>query len=279
MESGKIKLSLAVVLFVIALIVITVLGIMVFTLNQKNKENENKISQLQNTFEGTNTTAKNEIKNNTNTVKTNKKEYVIDTSDEKTEYKEYDSEVEGIEGIYLTEVIDNDDDTYTLRGAEITFYSFDEDLLKQYKEEGFMTLDGIKYNLDEVDGGRDGVLFWLTEEGKDDSLYEIIQKEENLYGLERMAQITDVYQFTENLVEITVDKDTFVTSDFDDDFIPHDPFTVENQLSTYKSKTLKLTKDDILERTINSDDMGNCYKIIFDKNGKVNNLDIITLGI
>lgn len=279
MESGKIKLSLAVVLFVIALIVITVLGIMVFTLNQKNKENENKISQLQNTFEGTNTTAKNEIKNNTNTVKTNKKEYVIDTSDEKTEYKEYDSEVEGIEGIYLTEVIDNDDGTYTLRGAEITFYSFDEDLLKQYKEEGFMTLDGIKYNLDEVDGGRDGVLFWLTEEGKDDSLYEIIQKEENLYGLERMAQITDVYQFTENLVEITVDKDTFVTSDFDDDFIPHDPFTVENQLSTYKSKTLKLTKDDILERTINSDDMGNCYKIIFDKNGKVNNLDIITLGI
>lgn len=283
METKKIKISLITVLFIIAIVIIAALVFMVFGLSQKNKENENKISQMQNnnaTIQNTTHTNKNNNTNTTtNTITQKDKEYIIDTTDKNAKYEEYNSEIDEIEGIYLTEAIENNDGTYTLRGVEISYYTFDEDLLDQYKEDGYITLNGIKYILEGVAGGREEVLFRLTEEGKDESLYEIIQEGENLYKLERMAQLTDVYQFTENLVEITIDSNTNIYNDLEEEIIPHDPITVENQLSDYKSKTLKLTKEDILERVINSDDMGSCFKIIFDQNGKVNNLETITLGM
>ena len=210
MELGKIRLSLVFVLFIIALIAITIMSVMIITHNQTNKENET--AKMQNNTTINSNVTSNKIQNTSNnTVVEKNNKYVIDTTKNNIQYEKYIT-TNGIDGMYVTEVIDNKNDTYTLKGIKISKFFLNklEDLLKEDKVE----LRGKEYRFKETESEESPYVLEPVKEEKGDYNYYINKVEENLYELNRAVQLQTVYVYIEEAyTQITVKKDMLIEDD------------------------------------------------------------------
>lgn len=265
MESGKIKISLIVFLFIIAIVIITVLGLMVVSFNKKNESNIAQQQKISNSVQ--NNTTKNEINNTTNSIVTKDKEYLIDTTLKNKKYEKYIT-TNGIEGMYITEAIKNTDETYTLKGIMFTKFRIDsyelEDLLKEEK----VKLNGKEYTFKENDDDERPYVLEPVKNEKGAYDYYINKIEDNIYEINRAVQLGTIYIYIEDgYSQITVEKDMLI----EDEYSGESNTTVEEQFNNLTKEDIQLTEEEIYEdnsfdtnRTFQfeTDEEGNCKKII-----------------
>ena len=151
-EKQPIKLSILTVLLIIAIIVIAIMGYFIYNLSTQNKSSEDevkslndKISKLENSIENqeekintisntiiSNTENKNIVDNQTNTVKNSSDNNSSKTdSSSKSKYSKITKELEGDDLFLLTNAINNNDGTYTLKG-KITEIDTSKEQLTEY---------------------------------------------------------------------------------------------------------------------------------------------------
>ena len=266
MELGKIKLSLVFVLFIIALIAITIMSVMIITHNQTNKENET--AKMQNNTTINNNVTSNKIQNTSNNTAVEKNnKYVIDTTKNNIQYEKYIT-TNGIDGMYVTEVIDNKNDTYTLKGIKISKFRMDLDKLEDLLKEDKVELRGKEYRFKETESEESPYVLEPVKEEKGDYNYYINKVEENVYELNRAVQLQTVYVYIEEAyTQITVKKDMLI----EDEYSGESNVTVEEQFKNLQKEDLQLTKEELEDdkaldtsRTFQfeTDEEGNCLKII-----------------
>ena len=128
-------------------------------------------------------------------------------------YKEITEPLDDIDVLYVTKMIDNNDETYTLRGVLYTQYTVSNEELNKLVKRGAMDIEGIVYDIKEESNNEYG----LYSKDVDYPVYKFKQKDSNNYYLEAQAQIMDVWKLTEDYREITISKDTKCEMVFDEE--------------------------------------------------------------
>lgn len=227
-EEIKVKLSTVIYIFIIVALIIA-LGITYYFgfVNDKNAHIEGETV--------TNTTENTDIgnKENDNKVEENKVNNTIEKQDNK--YKEITKKLDGIDGLYVTEVIKNKNKTYTLKGVLYSQYKISHKELRKILNKGKMSINSKEYIIKEADNDDSFEYKLIEKDDKDESaIYEIYELNDNEYFLQCNMNITDVWELTEEYRQITipVDKSCKVVYNYGSE--APDELTVEEAFGDYK---------------------------------------------
>lgn len=244
--------SFSTVLVVILIIVMVVMGYMIYQMNFEMKQLTEKV-KAKDTVANINDAAidTNDADTDTNDVVADVKETVEKTSDSK--YSEITKELEGIDVLFVTDAIENSDETYTLKGVIYTQYTISYEELSDILEKGSMTIGNKEYTIKNSDNANEYDLF---EKNKEFALYKLKMINSNEYCLETQAQVSDNWKLTEEYRQITVPSDMLCTEAAGDT-------TVEEVFKNYKKVTPTETK--IIP------DGRNTFRFVFE-NGEIKNI-------
>lgn len=217
-EKQPIKIRLSTALFIIALIVIAVMGYYIYTLKnnttegkinnvQSSKEDElqNKIEELEEKLNDTtieqNTTDKEFDKvEESNTIKNASVTANVSKDDKYTEIK---SNLGENELFYITEAIKNSNNTYTLKGVLYDEYTLTKSELDKCVKSGKITICGEKYNIKPKSKNE----YSITIDNKRNEEYLSVKKRnDDTYYLESGTEFSTVYKLTNTYKQITVES-------------------------------------------------------------------------
>lgn len=188
------------VLVILAMIIIIVImGYFIYNLYIEKKKTKEEIDNLKNqviSLEDKNNEKQEENGNNDN-----------------NKYTEINSELNGIDVLYVTNVV-KDDDIYNLQGVLYTQYTLSNSELQDVISKGSMKINDKNYIIKNSSNSKEYDLYDSVQNEID---YKIKQLDENTYYLEAQAQISDVWKLTNEYREIKVSKDTKCSMLFDYD--------------------------------------------------------------
>ena len=133
-KKGSIKVSLSTVFLILAIIVIAIMGYFIYSLSEKNKSSEEEVTSLNLKVSNLESTVKNyeekidNISNTLNLANTAVNNSKINTSTNSSsatessdsKYSEITNELENDDLLQVSDTINNNDGTYTLKGKIIT---------------------------------------------------------------------------------------------------------------------------------------------------------------
>lgn len=181
------------------IIIIVIMGYFIYNLYIEKKKTKEEIDNLKNqviSLEDKNNEKQEENGNNDN-----------------NKYTEINSELNGIDVLYVTNVV-KDDDIYNLQGVLYTQYTLSNSELQDVISKGSMKINDKNYIIKNSSNSKEYDLYDSVQNEID---YKIKQLDENTYYLEAQAQISDVWKLTNEYREIKVSKDTKCSMLFDYD--------------------------------------------------------------
>lgn len=174
-----------------------------------------------------------------------------------SKYTEITKELEGMDVLFVTEAIENSNNTYTLKGVIYTQYTISSVELNNILEKGSMTIEGEEYTIKNSDNTGEYDLF---VENSDYALYKLKMLNNNEYYLEAQAQIADVWKLTNEYKEITVSNDTkcSLISDYEEEYN-----TVEKVFNNFeKMEPIETTNPNTNKSFIFQFENGECVEVI-----------------
>lgn len=129
---------------------------------------------------------------------------------EKLVYNEITKELNGIDRLYVTEVIDNKNDTYTLKGRICTQYTLNQEQLDKIVKEKQIMIDYETYNVKKATEDNHLYELYSQKAKNNDYTYYIMKKDSDTYYIENNTENPNVYKSTSQFGKITVDKSVMV---------------------------------------------------------------------
>ena len=201
----KVRLSTVVYLFIIVVLVVA-LGVVYYLGFVKNDNSNNMIANGE-------VVEKNNISVNEEKTETNNKiENTLTENSSDSKYSEITKELDGIDVLYVTDAIENSNNTYILKGVIYTQYTISHKELSDILDKGSMTIEGKAYTIKNSDNAGEYDLF---EKDNEYALYKLKMINSNKYYLETQAQVSDNWMLTNEYKEITVSKDTKCSMAYD----------------------------------------------------------------
>lgn len=244
-EKKSLKMSLSNVLLFISIIVILIMGYFIYKIYNEKTIATTEIDNLNNKISSLESIIVNKLQEtNINT----------ETSDNK--YTKITDDLEGIDVLYVTNVVNNND-TYTLRGVVYTQYTLSNDELQQIINKGTMKINDKNYI---IKNSKTSNEYDLYEANSENPLYKIKQTNSNNYYLEAQAQISDVWKLTDEYREITVSSDTKCSMIFDHEEKYN---TVEDVFKNFEeTKPIETTNPDADKTFTFEFENGKCVKVV-----------------
>lgn len=144
-----------------------------------------------------------------NTVASNNFDQVFSTVEENIEKTSTPDD----ELIFVTSVLDNGDDTYTLSGIKYKKYILSQSELQYAIDDGEMIINDDIYKIIEVEENS----FELYQEGREDiCIYTIRLNKNDEYVLEANTELSECWRLSEDVCKVIVGKDVKV-EDFNGD--------------------------------------------------------------
>lgn len=134
-----------------------------------------------------------------NTVASNNFDQTFSTVEENIE----ETSTKDDEIVFVTSVLDNGDDTYTLSGIKYKKYVLSQSELQYAIDDGELFLNEEPYTLLEVEEN----VFELYPENSDICVYNIRLDEENNYILEANTELSNCWRLSEEVCKVKVEKD------------------------------------------------------------------------
>lgn len=219
------------------MIIIAIMGYFIYNLYIEKTNTKEEINNLKNqiiSLESKNNEAQEENGKNENTN--------ANTETNNNKYTEISSELNGIDVLYVTNVI-KDNDIYTLQGVLYTQYSLSGAELQEVISKGTMKINNKNYIIKSSSNSKE---YDLYDSAQNEIAYKIKETDENTYYLEAQAQISDVWKLTNEYKEIKVSKDTKCSMLFD---YEEKYNTVEDVFNNYSEENASETTNPNLERT------------------------------
>lgn len=221
MEGKKlISIKVSTILIIAVIIILILIGVLLFLqhTNSNKGDNRDKTTNIlaTNTQNDENTT-------NTNSSTNSISDSVDNSSIVSNRYEEIRNDLDGIDVLFVTDALDNGDDTYTLQGVIYTQYTLSQSELDEIILEKQLEVNDTFLNLQESDGN----YFLIDNTGT--VTYNIVRNGDDSYYLESPSQISDVWKLTDKYMEITVSADTPCSVLYDD------TSTVSEHFSNYTS--------------------------------------------
>ena len=240
------KGNLSTVFLVILIILIGVMGYMMYQMNSEIKELSEKVANSEKV------TANDTVVDTDNTTENNLTE---NSSDNK--YSEITKELDGIDVLYVTDAIENSNNTYTLKGVIYTQYTISHKELSDILDKGSMTIEGKAYTIKNSNNAGEYDLF---EKDNEYALYKLKMINSNEYYLETQAQVSDNWMLTNEYKEITVSKDTKCSMAFD---YEEKYNTVDNVFKNFEQTKPIETKNPNADKTFTFKfENGKCVEVI-----------------
>lgn len=149
---------------------------------------------------------------------------------------EYQTNVELKEGevFFVTDVIKNEENLYTLKGVIYTKYIISEAELGNILEQGKMQVNNVEYKIIKNEGeiNLDAVEYCLCETNNEDVRYILEKINSDEYYLKSNATITDCYKLTDKYIQVSVKGDVTVNDEVDRKIK-----TVEEVFGNYENAT------------------------------------------
>lgn len=250
------SISLTAFLLVIAIIAIGVMAYFLFTLsNEKQNAEKNidelnkKISGLENTI--SNLQTKSEKKPENNTSENGSSDFIP-----YNKYLHIGEELDGIDVLFVTDVIKNANNTYTLKGVLYTQYTLTQSELDKIINDKKMVLNGVTFTVKEDESSSEYGLYDSRDVSDNFASYKIKKKDSNEFYLERQAQIQNVWKLAHEYRQITIDKDVVVENDYTEE-----KSTVEKTFNNFKSVSPEETTNPFPSYTFKIEN-GKCIKVI-----------------
>jgi len=197
-EKGEIRLKLSkVILLVVILVLIIALGVVYYLGFVKNK---NQVENMQ----ASNVSAYEKQQESNKTENSNKNELmkIVSKTDE-LNYEEIKEELRPDEVLYVTNVIKNNDNTYTLQGVIYSIYTLTQNELDDIIEKGTFDIGGKSYNVLKNSETGEWELYETNEKWP---FYIIHLSNISGYYLERQTSLSEVYKLTQEKRQITVNE-------------------------------------------------------------------------
>ena len=255
MEKNSIKINLLTFFLIAAVIIIVILLAVIYVLDGKVKDEQAKRERGVIEYSiGNNESSEKEKPQES---KEPKEKFVIDTTDKNIKYKDYLKKDNKIDGLYVTEAIKNNDETYTLRGVGVKEYSFDKkELERKFEEDGTVSLFGKEFIVSKPEENDEDIVYELKVNQNKDPEFRIVKINEEEYKLERLAQYSRVDTFDTSYFEVTIPEDMVIT--VGNEFSGEES-TVKDQFEKYKTIKLQLTEKELSEKLLEADDYINTY--------------------
>lgn len=183
-----------------------------------------------------------------NTVASNNFDQTFSTVEENLE----STSTKEDEIVFVTSVLDNGDDTYTLSGIKYKKYVLSQSELQYAIDDGELFLNEEPYTLFEVEED----VFELYPENSEICVYNIRLDEDNNYILEANTELSDCWRLSEEVCKVKVGKDIKVV-DFNGD-----KKTVEEVFDNMENKIPEETTHPVSSRTFRfTIKNGKCTKV------------------
>lgn len=193
-EKKGIKVNLTTLLLCVTIIILVIVGCFVYNWKTIEKLNA-KIDSLEKAISNTEGSSNDLIED----TEKSKKENI--------EYIEISEKLEGIDVLYVTDAINNDDNTYTLKGVVYTQYTLSYEEIQASLKTGKMKLENQEYTIKYDVANNVYELYKLYELEDDNNLYTIKHESDDTYYITCNATIEGVWKLTDEYREITVGKD------------------------------------------------------------------------
>ena len=213
-EKKQVKISTPGFFLILAIIVIAVMGYFIYKISSEKAEKENQIVSLNNEISNLQSSSRelqgkiDNIANAINTTKINE----TNTINNNKRYSEITDNLGENNAFYVTEAINNGS-SYTLKGAIYTKYTLTKDEVEEIFRKGTMEInhgDKVeKYNVKKIED-----VYYLYEQKNNNQSYMIEKKDDNIYFIKRLAQMSDVWKLTNEQREITVDANIMVENGY-----------------------------------------------------------------
>ena len=197
MEGKKlISIKVSTILIIAIIIILILIGILLFLKHTNSNKAENMISNT--SINTTNTENTLNSTSSTNMISNS----IDNASIISSRYEEIDNNLNGIDVLFVTDALNNGDDTYTLQGVIYTQYTLSQTELDEIILEKQLEVNGTFLNLQETDGN------YSLVDNTGTVVYHIVKNSDNSYYLESPTEISNVWKLTDDYMEITVLADT-----------------------------------------------------------------------
>ena len=192
---GKKLISVKVsTLLLIAIIIILILIGILFFIQYINKGDDTSQSNVNSTID--------ENTSNTNSTANTVSNSIDNPSVISTQYEEITSNLDGIDVLFVTDALDNGDDTYTLRGVIYTQYTLSEDEFDQIVFDKQLEINNEFLDLQNTNNE------YSLVDDSGNVIYNIVKNNDDTYYLESASQSSNVWKLTDDYMEITASSDT-----------------------------------------------------------------------
>lgn len=172
-------------------------------------------------------------------------------------YSEITKELDGIDVLFVTDAIENSNNTYTLKGVIYTQYTISHKELSDILDKGSMTIESKEYTIKHSDNAGEYDLF---EKNNEYARYKLKKINSNEYYLETQAQVSDNWKLTNEYRQITVSNDTKCRVAFDYEKKYN---TVEDVFKNFEQTKPLETKNPDLDKTFTFKfEDGKCVEVI-----------------
>ena len=221
----KVSLTTVILLFFVFILVVALVG-MWYYYNNLNQTTE---------------VGKNDINNESNAGTQNSIVLPSEETTSKNSYEEITREFEGIDCLYVTEVV-KENNLYTLKGIVYTQYTISYLELNNAVQNGYFNLNNEKYTIKQSNDSDEYDLY--SSNFDEYALYKFKRLNSNEYYLECQAQISDVWKLTDKHMQITVDSSTLCTQNFS---YEEGDVTVKEVFDNYEKHTATETTNPVTD--------------------------------
>lgn len=216
LERRVFKISIGQILLILIIIITISVVVSKITGGNENKEDNNeKIATEQNIEEGNRESVAidGEGTNFVDTTVANSNFSTTFTSSEDANMTTETTSEDEI--IYVTNVKDNGDDTYTLSGIKYKKYTLTASEVRYELEDGEISINGEVYSIQETDEEN---VYDLYGDGEEYPLYRLIQGEDRNYFIVSETELSDCWKLTEETVKVKVSGDIEVENAYEEVF-------------------------------------------------------------
>lgn len=235
-----------IIFFILLLAIIITLAYILFKTSMNSNEQdktiksqETRISELENIVQSL---QKNSSNKNTISSQT--------TTDSK--YIEITKDLDGIDVFYVTDVVENNDNSYTLKGVIYSQYTITSAEMNKILENNTFELCGKSYTVKEN--------YDVYDSSHDFPVYKFKKRDSDTFYLESQAQISNVWKLTNKFREITLDGNVIV----------------ENAYTEESSSIKKTFKNFTSNQPIETTNPSPAYRFEFDGNTCVKVIECTT---
>ncbi len=210
-------------LLFIALIAIGVMGYFLFNISKEKDNAVSEANNLKSQIDDMNNTIydmQTQLDSYSKTFSSKASSSLENTSNDRessstqTEYEEIDEKLDNIDGLFITDIEENND-KYTLKGVIYSQYTLTKNELNEAISDGELKLNDTNYTLKKDESNEENQYLLIDPNSENnDALYAIRKNDSNNYYIIALAQISDVWKLTDSYRQITIDKNTKVESDY-----------------------------------------------------------------